>query len=42
MMNTGIMKVKAWVIEKAQNEAKRYNIWFNIPECGRDADGECA
>lgn len=39
MMNTGIMKVKAWVIEKAQNEAKRYNIWFNIPECGRDADG---
>lgn len=35
----GIMKVKAWVIEKAQNEAKRYNMWFNIPAEGRDADG---
>ena len=40
MMNAeNIMKVKSWVIEKAQNEAKRYNMWFNIPDCGRDSEG---
>lgn len=24
------LKVKKWIIDKAQSEAKKYNIWFDI------------